>query len=236
MYVPDDSNNSKLCFANNDFGNQMPQKLGFWRSAHLMLQLDTVKAEIQSNQWLKLICEYHLSVAEIPYSISYTIIPSGSIQVDVSMDLKKKKLPEIPRFGMRMQVPKTFDHVDFYYHENRKIFSNFDLTVNAGEKVALVGPSGAGKTTVVKLLMRLYNIKGGEIMIDGQNVASVTQDSLWKNVSMVPQDPILFHRSLMENIRYGKPEATDEEVVAAAKLAHCHEFIVEFPEKYNIVS
>ena len=98
----------------NDFGNQMPQKLGFWRSAHLMLQLDTVKVEMQSNQWVKLVCEYHLSVAEIPYNIAYTILPSGSIQVDVSMDLKKKKLPEIPRFGMRMQVPKTFDHVDFY--------------------------------------------------------------------------------------------------------------------------
>jgi len=126
-----------------------------------------------------------------------------------------------------------FQKVNFYYHRTRKILSNFNLKVAAGEKVALVGPSGAGKTTVVKLLLRLYNITAGKILIDGQNIAEISQESLWENTSLVPQDPLLFHRTLMENIRYGKPTATDAEVIAAAKLAHCHEFISEFPDQYD---
>jgi ATP-binding cassette subfamily B protein len=127
----------------------------------------------------------------------------------------------------------TFKEVDFFYHNTRKIISNLNLAIAPHEKVAFVGPSGAGKSTIVKLIMRNYDLTGGKIMIDGQNIAHVTQESLWQAVSLVPQDPILFHRSLMENIRYGKPDATDDEVIAAAKLAHCDEFINEFPEKYQ---
>ena len=126
-----------------------------------------------------------------------------------------------------------FSHVDFHYHATRKIFSDFNLEIQSHEKVALVGPSGAGKSTVVKLLLRMHDIAGGKISIDGQQIDRVTQESLWQNISLVPQDPILFHRSLMENIRYGKPEASDDEVIAASKLAHCHEFITEFPEGYG---
>jgi len=126
-----------------------------------------------------------------------------------------------------------FEKVSFYYHDNRSIFKNFNLSITPKEKVGFVGPSGAGKTTIIKLLLRMYELSNGKVTIDGQNIAKVTQESLWASISMVPQDPILFHRSLMENIRYGKPDATDEEVLEAAKLAHCHEFISEFPEKYN---
>ncbi|MDO8626369.1 MAG: ABC transporter ATP-binding protein [Candidatus Magasanikbacteria bacterium] len=126
-----------------------------------------------------------------------------------------------------------FKEVDFYYHETRKIFSRFNLSVKPHEKIALVGPSGAGKSTVVKLLLRQHDIAGGTITIDGQRIDQVTQESLWLSVSLVPQDPILFHRSLLENIRYGKSEASDEEVVVAAKLAHCDEFISGFPEGYK---
>jgi ABC-type multidrug transport system fused ATPase/permease subunit len=97
--------------------------------------------------------------------------------------------------------------------------------VKAKETLALVGSSGAGKTTLVKLLLRIYDIQKGHILIDGQDISKVTQESLRQNVSLVPQDPILFHRSLMENIRYGKMDATDDEVKEAAKLAHCDEFI-----------
>ncbi len=79
----------------------------------------------------------------------------------------------------------------------------------------------------------MHELSAGQVMIDGQSVAKAKQESLWENISMVPQDPILFHRSLMENIRYGRAEATDKEVVKAAKLAHCHEFIMDFPEQYN---
>ena len=97
----------------------------------------------------------------------------------------------------------------------------------------MVGPSGAGKTTVIKLLLRIHDLTDGKIIIDGQKIDQITQESLWSNISLVPQDPILFHRSLLENIRYGKPEATDEEVFEAAKIAHCHEFINEFSQKYE---
>lgn len=127
----------------------------------------------------------------------------------------------------------VFDEVGFYYHNTRKIISNFDLAIKPHEKIALVGPSGAGKSTIVKLIMRNYDLTAGKILVDDQDIAKVTQESLWSAISLVPQDPILFHRSLMENIRYGKSDATDDEVIAAAKLAHCHEFITEFPETYN---
>jgi len=126
-----------------------------------------------------------------------------------------------------------FKEVDFKYGDSKQVLSNFNLVVAPGEKVALIGPSGAGKTTVVKLLMRMHDINQGTIEIDGQNIAGVTQESLWRNISLVPQDPILFHRTLMDNIRYGKPEATDEEVIKAAKAAHCHGFIEDSPEKYE---
>ncbi|MFA6253918.1 MAG: ABC transporter ATP-binding protein [Candidatus Paceibacterota bacterium] len=118
-----------------------------------------------------------------------------------------------------------FKNVLFKYHKSRKVLDNFNLTVAPAESVALIGPSGAGKTTVVKLLLRMHDVTNGQILIDGQDIAKVTQESLWQNVSLVPQDPILFHRTLMENIRYGQPKATDKEVIEAAKKAHCHEFI-----------
>lgn len=120
-----------------------------------------------------------------------------------------------------------------YSSSQNSILKNFSLSINPGEKVAIVGPSGGGKSTIVKLMLRFYDLNSGKILIDEQNIAEVTQDSLRKNLSMVPQDPILFHRSLMENIRYGRPEATDKEVLEASKLAHCHEFILNLSKKYN---
>jgi ATP-binding cassette subfamily B protein len=127
----------------------------------------------------------------------------------------------------------SFENVGFYYHETRKIFDNLDFRIEPNQKIALVGPSGSGKSTIIKLLLRMHDITNGKISVDEQNIAKVTQDSLWKNISLVPQDPILFHRSLLENIRYGKPEASEEEVRQAARLAHCDEFISAFPEKYE---
>ncbi len=126
-----------------------------------------------------------------------------------------------------------FDGVDFYFRDTRAILEQFSLRIGGGEKIALVGPSGAGKSTLTKLLLRLYDVTGGRILIDGQNIAHVTQESLRNAISFVPQEPILFHRTLMENIRYGKQDATDEEVIAAARQAHCHEFIALLPEQYE---
>jgi ABC-type multidrug transport system fused ATPase/permease subunit len=107
------------------------------------------------------------------------------------------------------------------------------MTTGAGERVGIVGPSGGGKSTILKILVRLYDVQSGQILIDGQDVSQVSQESLHRNLAYVPQDPILFHRSLMVNIRYSRQDASDEEVVRAAKLAHCHEFISAFPEGYR---
>lgn len=126
-----------------------------------------------------------------------------------------------------------FDEVTFTYNETRVILQNFSLTIPGGERVALVGHSGAGKSTIVKLLLRAYDVTSGQLCIDDQPIDRATRDSLADAISYVPQDPILFHRSLMENIRYGSPDATDEEVMQAAKLAHAHEFILACQDGYE---
>ncbi len=126
-----------------------------------------------------------------------------------------------------------FKEISFAFNETRNVLSDVSLSIKPGEKIALIGPSGAGKPTMVRLLMRMYDLSSGKVEIDGQNIKEVFQDSLRKNISLVPQDPILFHRTLMENIRYGREEATDEEVVEAARLAHCDEFIDVLPLKYE---
>lgn len=126
-----------------------------------------------------------------------------------------------------------FKEISFAFNETRVVLDKIDLEIKGGEKVALIGPSGAGKSTMVKLLLRMYDLASGKIEIDGQDIKEVFQDSLRESVSLVPQDPILFHRTLMENIRYGREDASDEEVVGAAQLAHCDEFIDTLPLKYE---
>lgn len=126
----------------------------------------------------------------------------------------------------------AFKEVSFLFHK-KEIFKNLSFTISGGQKVALVGPSGAGKSTITKLLLRLFDVKAGNIEIDEQNIAKVTQDSLREAIAFVPQEPVLFHRSLMDNIRYGRRDATDDEVIAAAKKAHCHEFIQGLNDGYN---
>ena len=122
--------------------------------------------------------------------------------------------------------------VIFDYGENR-VFDKFNLTIPQGQRVGLVGSSGAGKTTFVSLLLRQHNIQSGSITIDGQDIAEVTQDSLREHIAVVPQEPMLFHRTIKENIAYGKPEATDGEIIAVAKKAQAHEFISSLGEQYD---
>lgn len=124
--------------------------------------------------------------------------------------------------------------VDFDY-EDKPVFKSLSFRVEAKQKIGLLGPSGAGKTTLVALLLRLFDINGGRILIDGQDIAQVTQESLRRSVAVIPQDTSLFHREIMENIRYGRLDATDEDVIAAAKKAHAHDFIMETPHGYGTV-
>lgn len=127
----------------------------------------------------------------------------------------------------------VFENVSFHYVFGKDIFKDKNLEIEAGQKVGLVGFSGAGKTTFANLLMRFYDLEEGRILIDGQDISRVTQDSLREQISFIPQDCSLFHRTLLENIAYGKPEATREEVMEAAKKAHAHSFIEELEEGYN---
>jgi ATP-binding cassette, subfamily B, bacterial len=126
-----------------------------------------------------------------------------------------------------------FVNVKFAYTDGNPIFNGLDLRIKQGEKVAIVGQSWSGKTTLVKLLFRFFDIQWGNILVDGQDIAQVTQDSLRESISMVPQDTVLFHRSIKENIAYGNPEASDEEIFAAAKMARCHEFISKLSSGYD---
>lgn len=128
----------------------------------------------------------------------------------------------------------VFDDVAFKYaNQDNHVYRGFSLDIRPGEKVGLVGHSGSGKSTLVKLLQRLYDVQEGSIRVDGQDIALVTQESLRQAMSIVPQDPTLFHRTLAENIAYGRPEATREEIVRAARLAHAHEFIERLSQGYD---
>jgi ABC-type multidrug transport system fused ATPase/permease subunit len=126
-----------------------------------------------------------------------------------------------------------FDSIEFSYRGKRVFRGTFDLRIRGGEKVGLVGHSGAGKSTLVSLLLRRFDLNDGSIRIDGQSVADITLDSLRKSVAFVPQSTSLFHRSIIENIRYGRLDASDEDVVAAACLAQADDFIRELPDGYN---
>jgi ATP-binding cassette subfamily B protein len=126
-----------------------------------------------------------------------------------------------------------FKKVDFAYPDGADVFEDFNLYVEAGEKVGIVGPSGSGKSTLVTLLQRHMDVQGGAVKIDGVDIRDVPQAYLRSKISLVPQDPSLFHRSLRDNIAYGKPTASMEEVIAAARKAQAHEFIMETPEGYD---
>ena len=127
-----------------------------------------------------------------------------------------------------------FDHISFGYQENQVIIHDFSANVKAGRKIAIVGPTGAGKTTLVKLLMRFYDVNSGSIRLDGHDIRDFNRRDLRNAMGMVLQDTWLFKGTIMENIRYGRLDATDEEVIAAAKAAHAHSFIKALPGGYRM--
>lgn len=142
--------------------------------------------------------------------------------------------PEHPKSAHIKNGSIAFNDVTFNYSENDEpLFKGLTLRIAPGEQVGLVGHSGGGKSSLARLLSRTMDINAGEILIDNQNIAEIRQRDLRRAIAYVPQDPLLFHRSLMDNIRYGKPDASDDEVIAVAKLAHAHEFITTLPKGYD---
>jgi ATP-binding cassette subfamily B protein len=128
----------------------------------------------------------------------------------------------------------NFKDVDFKHTgSDEAIFSSFNLDIKAGQKIGLVGHSGAGKTTFTRLLLRFSDLQSGEILIDGQNIAKITQESLHQSIAFVPQEPLLFHRSIRENIAYGKPGASTKAIISAAKRAHADEFVDQLANGYE---
>jgi ATP-binding cassette subfamily B protein len=165
--------------------------------------------------------EFHQAVGKCKQSLACLIVP---------YELKGEK------DAQNLVITKgqiTFENVKFHYIGAEPLFQNKTVTIEAGQKVGLVGYSGGGKSTFINLILRLYDVSEGRILLDGQDIRSITQDSLRSNIAMIPQDPSLFHRTLMENIRYGRIEATDEEVISAAKKARAHEFISNLPLGYE---
>lgn len=149
---------------------------------------------------------------------------------EITPDILDPKNPE------KLKINKghiVFQNISFKYDLGEEVLSNFDLEIIPGEHIGIVGHSGAGKSTITKLLLRFVDISKGSITIDGQDIRNVTQDDLRSVISYVPQEPILFHRPIRENIAYGKPDATDEEIVAVAKKAHADDFVSRLPNGYD---
>lgn len=127
----------------------------------------------------------------------------------------------------------AFKDLKFSYDDGRPIFDGLNLDIKAGEKIGLVGHSGAGKSSLINLLLRYFEKDQGQILVDGQDIANVTQDSLRDAIAVIPQDTILFHRTLMENVRFGRQDATDEDVIEACKKAYIHDYVETLPDGYN---
>ncbi len=159
----------------------------------------------------------------------------GVVQQALSLLREPITVVDVPH-AQELQVKKgeiQFQKVHFQYENADPLFSNKSVKIHSGEKIGLVGYSGSGKSTFVNLILRLYDLQSGHIFIDGQDISQVIQDSLRQSISLIPQDPFLFHRSLMENIRFGRPDASDKEVMEAAKKAHAHDFIARFDKSYE---
>ncbi len=173
---------------------------------------------------------WHATVSLQDFSRAMGDLKSALSILDIphqSKDLKEAQ-------SLRINKPTIhFNSISFGYNPDNKVFDQLNLLIQAGEKVGLVGHSGSGKSTLINLLLRYFKCQAGEITIDGHKIDEVTQDSLREHIAVIPQDTMLFHRTLMENIRYGNPKVSDEEVIEACKKAHIHEFVVTLPEQYE---
>jgi ATP-binding cassette subfamily B protein len=151
------------------------------------------------------------------------------------IELEQEESDENNAVLVRSNGKVAFKNVDFSYTENKELIKNLNLKINKGQRVAIVGPTGSGKSTLINLLMRFYDVNKGEVAVSNRNITKLTRDSLRKKFGMVLQDSWLFNMSIRDNIRYGKPDATDKEVVRAAKKAYAHEYIQTLENGYDTI-
>jgi ATP-binding cassette subfamily B protein len=185
-----------------------------------------------------LVCTLGLSVLHATRDLAVALVDVTQHMARLSEALATLLIPHELRDHpeaeplVRRGASVVFDDVSFHYPDGRRVFASFNLRLAPGQRVGLVGRSGGGKSTLLALLQRFYDVQSGHILIDGQDISRVTQESVRAAISVVPQDISLFHRSIMENIRYGRPEACDEDVLEAAVAAKCYEFIEAMPDGF----
>jgi ATP-binding cassette, subfamily B, bacterial len=226
-------------------------QLAFWNGMYQSIVIGIFNIIIvwaAVDLWLKgvvsagtivLVQVYVLTCFNIVWNISRSLIKASAAVTDASemIEIFEKepdvKNPVNPKKMIIKEGEIEFENITFAYKDGESVFNNFNLKIEKGKKVALVGRSGAGKTTVVKLILRFLDLDGGKIKIDGQDITSVTQDDLRKNIAYVPQEPSLFHRTVKENIGYGEDNVSFLDVVEAAKRAQAHDFIEGLPRGYD---
>lgn len=208
--------------------------------AILILGLYYFKGGIVTVGFFYLSYTYIKKLSDDMWTISHVFRSISEAYVDATDMVELMEKPyevediKSPTLLEKVEGKIKFEKVSYNYPSNeKKVLDGLSITIQPAEKIALIGSSGAGKSTLVKLLFRLFDVTEGSINIDGVDIREITQDNLHKFIGFVPQESVMFHRSIKENIQYGKENASDEEIIEAAKKAHCHEFISALPEGYD---
>lgn len=201
--------------------------LNLWAKGEITVGF-VVLIQLYSSQLFEMVWQFNFAVRNFGRSVTDAkeMVEIFETPIDIN-DPEKPEKVKIKNGNI------SFENVSFEYKDGKDVFKKFNLEIPAGQKVGFVGHSGSGKTTVTNLLLRFEDVQTGAIKIDGQDIRNITQDDLRKNISYVPQEPALFHRSIYENIAYGKPNAKKKDVIIAAKKAHADEFIKEFKDGYE---
>lgn len=205
--------------------------LGGWFAIRKTIEVGDILSFIQ---YIRSFTQPIAQVAQISNVLQSTVAAAERV-FEFLDEVEETKESEAPVKLEEVEGRVTFEDVKFGYNEDKIIINDFSADIKPGQKVAIVGPTGAGKTTIVKLLMRFYDLNGGRIFVDGHDIKDFKRKDLRYDFGMVLQDTWLFSGTIMENIRYGRLDATDEEVIKAAKSAHAHRFIQTLPDGYNMV-
>lgn len=214
-----------------NLGYVMVSILGGYLAVKKVVDIGDIQAFIQ---YMRSFTQPISQLASVSNTLQSTVAAAERVFefLDEEEEIRESSSPIKPQ---EVQGAVVFKNVAFGYNPEEEIIHNFSADVKPGQRIAIVGPTGAGKTTIVKLLMRFYDIKSGDILVDGHSIYDFTRHDLRSMFGMVLQDTWLYNDTIMENIRYGSPNASDEEVIAAAKAAHCHDFIHALPDGYNMI-